>query len=171
MKSVFLAIVAISMCFVACGNPNGTAESNEADSIAAEPEEAIEPDMFDRGAYTIVEPTGWEVDNAYAEALITKKGNSKQFRVRDEHNGSIAKWAEGKTKAKDIEVNGVTWLTYISDEGDYKVHYYTFNEDYGTLIWMGGTNVTEVDDSDAMTILKGIFLKFDSFETGGPNDI
>jgi len=158
-KTVFLAIAAISICFMACGNPNGTTEGNETDSISAEAEEVIEPDMFDRGAYTVVEPVGWEVDNAYSEALITKTGNDKEFKVRDEYNGSIEKWAEGKTKVKDIEVNGVTWQAYTTDKGDYKVHYYTFNKEYEVLIWVGGTNVTDVDDADAMTILKGIFLK------------
>ncbi|MBO4451348.1 MAG: hypothetical protein J5770_02910 [Bacteroidaceae bacterium] len=157
-KTFYLTIVAVAICVMACGNSQTSQPSSEGE-ISEEPEEVIEPDMFDRGAYTILEPTGWEVDNAYSEALITKSGSDKQFRVRDEHNGSIDKWADGKTKAKDFEVNGVTWLAYTADEGDYKVHYYTFNEDYGTLIWVGGTNVTDADDSDAMTILKGIFLK------------
>ena len=157
-KTFYLTIAAVAMCVMACENSQSTQPPSGGD-ISTESEEVIEPNMFDRGAYTILEPAGWKVDNAYSEALITKSGNEKQFRVRDEHNGSIDKWAEGKTKAKDIEMNGVTWLAYTADEGDYKVHYYTFNEDYGTLIWVGGTNVTDADDSDAMTILKGIFLK------------
>lgn len=161
-KTFYLAIAAISMCLVACGGPNGTTEGDETDSTTAEVEEAIEPDMFDRGAYTVVEPAGWEVDNAYSEAVITRQGNNKEFKVRDEYNGSIEKWTEGKTKAKDIEVNNVTWQAFTAEEGDYKVQYYAFNDDFKSLIWVGGINVTDVDDADAMTILKGIFLKLDS---------
>lgn len=162
-KTKLLAIAAISICLMACGGGTlalSDSPSRGEDSIEViEAEDVIEPDMFDRGAYTIVEPTGWEVDNAYSEALISKKGSDKAFRVRDEYNGSIEKWAEGKTKVKDIEVNGVTWQAYTTDKGDYKVHYYTTNEDYNVLIWVGGTNVTNVDDADAMTILKGVFVK------------
>ena len=56
----------------------------------------------------------------------------------------------------------MTWQAFTADEGDYKVQYYAFNDDFKSLIWVGGINVTDVDDADAMTILKGIFLKLDS---------
>jgi len=169
MKNYFmiLAIVSVAGMLASCnGNAKASENANEenvnvVEQETAEPVAAPEPETYYHYSdYQITLPTEkWEVNIAYSNSGIRKKGSKIEFEVKHWDSPSledaISKYS-AESRHDDIVIGDYTWKVFTADNDYFKMSCYIYNTEKKYVVRVATDNITDPTNPDLLEVLEGV---------------
>jgi len=169
MKNYFmiLAIVSVAGMLASCnGNAKASENANEenvnvVEQETVEPEAVSEPETYYHYSdYQITLPTEkWEVNIAYSNSGIRKKGSKIEFEVKHWDSPSleeaISKYS-AESRHDDIVIGDYTWKVFTADNDYFKMCCYIYNTQKKYVVRVATDNITDPTNPDLLEVLEGV---------------
>ncbi len=167
MRNILLFLAFVSVAGMGC-NANGKTSETVTEEVAdnveqvnEEPAVAPEPETYYHYSdYQITLPTEkWEVDIAYSNSGIRKKGSKLEFEVKHWDSPSlekaIAKYP-AESRHDDIVIGDYTWKVFTDDNDYFKMCCYIYNTEKKYVVRVATDNLTDPTDPDLHEVLEGV---------------
>ena len=167
MRNILLFLAVFSIAGMGC-NANGKTSEPVTEDVAInveqenqEPTVEAEPETYYHYSdYQITLPTEkWEVDIAYSNSGIRKKGTKIEFEVKHWDSPSleetISKYSP-ETRHDDIVIGDYTWKVFTDDNDYFKMCCYIYNTEKKYVVRVATDNITDPTNPDLHEVLEGV---------------
>lgn len=167
MRNILLFLAVFSIAGMGC-NANGKTSEPVTEDVAInveqekqEPTVEAEPETYYHYSdYQITLPTEkWEVDIAYSNSGIRKKGTKIEFEVKHWDSPSleetISKYPP-ETRHDDIVIGDYTWKVFTDDNDYFKMCCYIYNTEKKYVVRVATDNITDPTNPDLHEVLEGV---------------
>ena len=167
MRNILLLLAIVSVAGMGC-NANGKTSEPVTEDVAInveqekqEPTVEAEPETYYHYSdYQITLPTEkWEVDIAYSNSGIRKKGTKIEFEVKHWDSPSleetISKYPP-ETRHDDIVIGDYTWKVFTDDNDYFKMCCYIYNTEKKYVVRVATDNITDPTNPDLHEVLEGV---------------
>ena len=167
MRNILLFLAFVSVVGMGC-NANGKASETVTEEVAnnveqekEEPAVAPEPEThYHYSDYQITLPSEkWEVDIAYSNSGIRKKGSKLEFEVKHWDSPSLEKTISkypAESRHDDIVIGDYTWKVFTDDNDYFKMCCYIYNTEKKYVVRVATDNLTDPTDPDLHEVLEGV---------------
>ena len=167
MRNILLFLAFVSVVGMGC-NANGKTSETETDEVAnnveqekEEPAVAPEPETYYHYSdYQITLPTEkWEVDIAYSNSGIRKKGSKLEFEVKHWDSPSLEKTISkypAESRHDDIVIGDYTWKVFTDDNDYFKMCCYIYNTEKKYVVRVATDDLTDPTNPDLREVLEGV---------------
>lgn len=163
---MILAVISVVGMSVNCnGKTADVAVVNEDEKVTVEQEKVEEPipepeTYYHYSDYQITLPTEkWEVNIAYSNSGIRKKGSKLEFEVKHWDSPSlekaIAKYP-AESRHDDIVIGDYTWKVFTDYNDYFKMCCYIYNTEKKYVVRVATDNLTDPTDPDLHEVLEGV---------------
>ena len=172
MKNYFmiLAVVSVAGMLASCnGNAKASEYANEetetknveANVEQDNEESAPEPETYYHYSdYQITLPTEkWEVNIAYSNSGIRKKGSKIEFEVKHWDSPSLEETISkypAESRHDDIVIGDYTWKVFTDDNDYFKMCCYIYNTEKKYVVRVATDNITDPTNPDLLEVLEGV---------------
>lgn len=167
MRNILLFLAFISVVGMGC-NANGKTSETVTEEVAdnveqVNEEQAVAPEPethYHYSDYQITLPTEkWEVNIAYSNSGIRKKGSKLEFEVKHWDSPSleetISKYS-AESRHDDIVIGDYTWKVFTADNDYFKMCCYIYNTEKKYVVRVATDNITDPSDPDLHEVLEGV---------------
>ncbi len=167
MRNILLFLAFVSVAGMGC-NANGKTSETVTEEVAdnveqvnEEPAVAPEPETYYHYSdYQITLPTEkWEVNIAYSNSGIRKKGSKLEFEVKHWDSPSLEKTISkypAESRHDDIVIGDYTWKVFTDDNDYFKMCCYIYNTEKKYVVRVATDNITDPSDPDLHEVLEGV---------------
>ena len=163
---MILAIVSVAGMSANCnGKTAETAVVNEETANNVEQENVKEPapepeTYYHYSDYQITLPTEkWEVNIAYSNSGIRKKGTKIEFEVKHWDSPSLEETISkypAESRHDDIVIGDYTWKVFTDDNDYFKMCCYIYNTEKKYVVRVATDNITDPTNPDLLEVLEGV---------------
>lgn len=167
MRNILLLLAVVSVAGMGCNANGKTSEpvtedvannveqENQEQTVEAEPET-----YYHYSDYQITLPTEkWEVDIAYSNSGIRKKGTKIEFEVKHWDSPSLEETISkypAETRHDDIVIGDYTWKVFTDDNDYFKMCCYIYNAEKKYVVRVATDNITDPTNPDLHEVLEGV---------------
>ncbi|MBR5984365.1 MAG: hypothetical protein IK025_11690 [Bacteroidales bacterium] len=167
MRNILLFLAVFSIAGMGC-NANGKTSEPVTEDVAInveqekqEPTVEAEPETYYHYSdYQITLPTEkWEVDIAYSNSGIRKKGTKIEFEVKHWDSPSLEETISkypAETRHDDIVIGDYTWKVFTDDNDYFKMCCYIYNTEKKYVVRVATDNITDPTNPDLHEVLEGV---------------
>ncbi|MBO4613826.1 MAG: hypothetical protein J5709_01765 [Bacteroidales bacterium] len=167
MRNILLFLAFVSVAGMGCNANGKTSEpvtedvannveqENQEQTVEAEPET-----YYHYSDYQITLPTEkWEVDIAYSNSGIRKKGTKIEFEVKHWDSPSLEETISkypAESRHDDIVIGDYTWKVFTDDNDYFKMCCYIYNTEKKYVVRVATDNITDPTNPDLHEVLEGV---------------
>ena len=167
MRNILLFLAIVSVAGMGCNANGKTSEpvtedvannveqDNQEQTVEAEPET-----YYHYSDYQITLPTEkWEVDIAYSNSGIRKKGTKIEFEVKHWDSPSLEETISkypAESRHDDIVIGDYTWKVFTDDNDYFKMCCYIHNTEKKYVVRVATDNITDPTNPDLHEVLEGV---------------
>ena len=167
MRNILLFLAFVSVAGMGCNANGKTSEpvtedvannveqENQEQTVEAEPET-----YYHYSDYQITLPTEkWEVDIAYSNSGIRKKGTKIEFEVKHWDSPSLEETISkypAESRHDDIVIGDYTWTVFTDDKDYFKMCCYIYNTEKKYVVRVATDNITDPTNPDLHEVLEGV---------------
>ena len=167
MRNILLFLAIVSVAGMGCNANGKTSEpvtedvannveqDNQEQTVEAEPET-----YYHYSDYQITLPTEkWEVDIAYSNSGIRKKGTKIEFEVKHWDSPSLEETISkypAESRHDDIVIGDYTWKVFTDDNDYFKMCCYIYNTEKKYVVRVATDNITDPTNPDLHEVLEGV---------------
>ena len=167
MRNILLFLAFVSVAGMGCNANGKTSEpvtedvannveqENQEQTVEAEPET-----YYHYSDYQITLPTEkWEVDIAYSNSGIRKKGTKIEFEVKHWDSPSLEETISkypAESRHDDIVIGDYTWKVFTDDNDYFKMCCYIYNTEKKYVVRVATDNITDPTNPDLLEVLEGV---------------
>ncbi len=167
MRNILLFLAFVSVAGMGCNANVKTSETvteevtNNVEQETPEQEVVSEPETYYHYSdYQITLPTEkWEVNIAYSNSGIRKKGSKLEFEVKHWDSPSlekaIAKYP-AESRHDDIVIGDYTWKVFTDDNDYFKMCCYIYNTEKKYVVRVATDDLTDPTNPDLHEVLEGV---------------
>ena len=167
MRNILLFLAFVSVAGMGCNANVKTSETvteevtNNVEQETPEQEVVSEPETYYHYSdYQITLPTEkWEVNIAYSNSGIRKKGSKLEFEVKHWDSPSleetIAKYP-AESRHDDIVIGDYTWKVFTDDNDYFKMCCYIYNTEKKYVVRVATDDLTDPNNPDLHEVLEGV---------------
>ena len=167
MRNILLILAFVSVAGIGCNANVKTSETvteevtNNVEQETPEQEVVSEPETYYHYSdYQITLPTEkWEVNIAYSNSGIRKKGSKLEFEVKHWDSPSlekaIAKYP-AESRHDDIVIGDYTWKVFTDDNDYFKMCCYIYNTEKKYVVRVATDDLTDPTNPDLREVLEGV---------------
>ena len=167
MRNILLFLAFVSVAGMGCNANVKTSETvteevtNNVEQETPEQEVVSEPETYYHYSdYQITLPTEkWEVNIAYSNSGIRKKGSKLEFDVKHWDSPSlekaIAKYP-AESRHDDIVIGDYTWKVFTDDNDYFKMCCYIYNTEKKYVVRVATDDLTDPTNPDLHEVLEGV---------------
>ena len=167
MRNILLFLAFVSVAGMGCNANVKTSETvteevtNNVEQETPEQEVVSEPETYYHYSdYQITLPTEkWEVNIAYSNSGIRKKGSKLEFEVKHWDSPSlekaIAKYP-AESRHDDIVIGDYTWKVFTDDNDYFKMCCYIYNTEKKYVVRVATDDLTDPTNPDLREVLEGV---------------
>jgi len=160
---MILAIVSVAGMSANCNGKTAVVNEETANNVEQEmvEEPAPEPETYYHYSdYQITLPTEkWEVNIAYSNSGIRKKGSKIEFEVKHWDSPSleetISKYS-AESRHDDIVIGDYTWKVFTDNNDYFKMCCYIYNTEKKYVVRVATDNITDPTNPDLLEVLEGV---------------
>ncbi len=169
-RLIVLSIISVAGMLASC-NGNAKASENvneevetknvEANVEQDNEESAPEPETYYHYSdYQITLPTEkWEVNIAYSNSGIRKKGSKLEFEVKHWDSPSLEETISkypAESRHDDIVIGDYTWKVFTDDNDYFKMCCYIYNTEKKYVVRVATDDLTDPNNPDLHEVLEGV---------------
>ena len=167
MRNILLFLAFVSVAGMGC-NANGKSSETVTEDVAnnieqENPEQIVEAEpetYYHYSDYQITLPTEkWEVDIAYSNSGIRKKGTKLEFEVKHWDSPSLEETISkypAETRHDDIVIGDYTWKVFTDDNDYFKMCCYIYNTQKKYVVRVAADNITDPTNPDLHEVLEAV---------------
>lgn len=167
MRNFLLILAFVSVAGMGCNANVKTSETvteEVTNNVEQEtPEEVVvsEPETYYHYSdYQITLPSEkWEVDIAYSNSGIRKKGSKLEFEVKHWDSPSLEKTISkypAESRHDDIVIGDYTWKVFTDDNDYFKMCCYIYNTEKKYVVRVATDDLTDPTNPDLREVLEGV---------------
>ena len=167
MRNILLFLAFVSVAGMGCNANVKTSETvteevtNNVEQETPEQEVVSEPETYYHYSdYQITFPTEkWEVNIAYSNSGIRKKGSKLEFEVKHWDSPSLEETISkypAESRHEDIVIGDYTWKVFTDDNDYFKMCCYIYNTEKKYVVRVATDDLTDPNNPDLHEVLEGV---------------
>ena len=163
---MIMTVISVAGMSVNCnGKTADVAVVNDDEKVTVEQEKVEEPapepeTYYHYSDYQITLPTEkWEVNIAYSNSGIRKKGSKLEFEVKHWDSPSLEETISkypAESRHDDIVIGDYTWKVFTDDNDYFKMCCYIYNTEKKYVVRVATDDLTDPTNPDLREVLEGV---------------